>query len=1147
MSDVHDSDDTRTTVAMTAGPEREGNDGLLVSRRTALVGGAVGIAAVMGVSELETGVAAAAPTTSPATSTSQIKLPTGVTNPEQMRLTWGADPTTEVTISWSTPGATPMSAPTLAYSHAPISDRNPGTIVTLPATDTPLNLAAGPRTGPTATSFHDGLSDQSSYHYHAPLSGLRPDTQYYYEINDGTGLTAGGQFFTAPGGRAAYRFTAFGDMGTPYSSNPSTYNWTESSDVSVYTVNGVINPGDGAGPGLFHLMLGDLSYANVNPGSQPSVWRDYQVNASAASANQPWMPIMGNHEVELGLTSLKGVPGTLPAAGTTYAGPFYNGPYGAGNYIARHLLPDNGLTNTDGNSLQGSFYKFQVGTVLFICLNTNDVVFQNPQTVSTGTSGKTPFSATYTNSADPSFSVTLSNTPAADTPTVTQYLATGGFTAVEGDMQLLPSLGGPPNLQTQWLEQQLKAARAPGSSVDMIVVCEHHCALSTGPSNGCDMAIRAAWLPLYDEYEVDLVIGGHDHDYEASYPVRGFDQAPEGKATAAFTDPWGTSYVVGAAVNTRRPTVVQTEPTTLSNGKSAWNTGAGTVFLQLGGAGAAAGTAPATVGGVRTAKVWMENQGVAGTQPATEPATWSRIYDSTSNYGYAVFDVDPGDGPGQTKLTYQWFSVPMPDELGDLAPTVATDVEYSVTPDLPTAPYEEFVFMRSMSGQVTISGGGGSTVQVGGTLTATPSGWPTDTTFNYQWLRNGAAISGATSGTYTAAVADDGHQISVQITGSAQSFPDTVIASAAVTISDGSISLAIPTISGSAQVGQILTASANVTVPGAVYAYQWLRNGTAISGATGVSYVPQAADESTQVSVKVTVSAPAYQTTTATSAALTIPVPSQPTAPSSTLGIPVISGDPQVRQTLSASVSSSGGTIGYQWLRDGAAIDGALSAQYNVVAADGGHDLQVRAMLDGMTESALSYAVRISDAHFTKKSTPKIHGSAIVGQTVSVETGAWSPAANLSYQWLLNGQPIQGATHKALKVESSYAGKKLRVRVTGQRKGYITATAVSAVATVSKTKAKAKKPKIVGRAIVGQTLHAQLGEWLPGTDFTYRWYASGFEVPGATGPAFRIGTEQRGSRIVLEVTGQLPGQEGLTARSAETRLVRRSWSWLRSR
>ena len=34
---------------------------------------------------------------------------------------------------------------------------------------------------------------------------------------------------------------------------------------------------------------------------------------------------------------------------------------------------------------------------------------------------------------------------------------------------------------------------------------------------------RDAFRPLFDRYGVDLVLCGHDHDYERSYPVRGYN------------------------------------------------------------------------------------------------------------------------------------------------------------------------------------------------------------------------------------------------------------------------------------------------------------------------------------------------------------------------------------------------------------------------------------------------------------------------------------------------------------------------------------------------------------------------------------------------------------------------------------------------
>ncbi len=44
---------------------------------------------------------------------------------------------------------------------------------------------------------------------------------------------------------------------------------------------------------------------------------------------------------------------------------------------------------------------------------------------------------------------------------------------------------------------------------------------SADQANGADLGIRQEWVPLFDEYGVDLVVCGHEHHYERSHPIRG--------------------------------------------------------------------------------------------------------------------------------------------------------------------------------------------------------------------------------------------------------------------------------------------------------------------------------------------------------------------------------------------------------------------------------------------------------------------------------------------------------------------------------------------------------------------------------------------------------------------------------------------------
>jgi hypothetical protein len=78
-------------------------------------------------------------------------------------------------------------------------------------------------------------------------------------------------------------------------------------------------------------------------------------------------------------------------------------------------------------------------------------------------------------------------------------------------------------LQTAWLEQQLADYRAPGSGIDFIVVGFHNMVYSSNTTHGSDGGIRFVWGPLFDQYQVDLVVSGHVHAYERSYPVFGSD------------------------------------------------------------------------------------------------------------------------------------------------------------------------------------------------------------------------------------------------------------------------------------------------------------------------------------------------------------------------------------------------------------------------------------------------------------------------------------------------------------------------------------------------------------------------------------------------------------------------------------------------
>ncbi len=166
------------------------------------------------------------------------------------------------------------------------------------------------------------------------------------------------------------------------------------------------------------------------------------------------------------------------------------------------------------------------------------------------------------------------------------------------------------------------------------------------------------------------------------------------------------------------------------------------------------------------------------------------------------------------------------------------------------------------------------TAQVGTVLTSSTGTWTGATSFAYQWARNGTPIAGATASTYTPAVSDVGHTLTVAIaatgpggTASATSAPTAPVASATAA---PPADIQLPVISGTAQVGKVLTSSTGTWTGATSYAYQWATNNVLISGAVASTYTPVSSDAGNTLTATVTATGTGG-TASATSAA-TVPI-----------------------------------------------------------------------------------------------------------------------------------------------------------------------------------------------------------------------------------------------------------------------------------
>jgi len=221
-----------------------------------------------------------------------------------------------------------------------------------------------------------------------------------------------------------------------------------------------------------------------------------------------------------------------------------------------------------------------------------------------------------------------------------------------------------------------------------------------------------------------------------------------------------------------------------------------------------------------------------------------------------------------------------------LAVTTAAADEVLVPPEAEPEPEP---VNSPATGKPAISG----TARVGETLTAdTTAIADTDGlgTFSYQWSADGTAISGATAGSHTLTGSEQGKAITVTVSftdgaGFAESL--TSAATGPVAARPNSPATGAPTISGTAQVGETLTADVSGIADAdglGAFSYQWSADGTAISGAAGASHTLTAAQQGAAISVRVSFTDgrghPETLASSSTAPVAAAPTPPEPETPS---------------------------------------------------------------------------------------------------------------------------------------------------------------------------------------------------------------------------------------------------------------------------
>ncbi len=259
---------------------------------------------------------------------------------------------------------------------------------------------------------------------------------------------------------------------------------------------------------------------------------------------------------------------------------------------------------------------------------------------------------------------------------------------------------------------------------------------------------------------------------------------------------------------------------------------------------------------------------------------------------------------------------------------------------------------------------------------------------------------------------------------------------------------------------------------------------------------------------------------------------------------PVVTGVATVGRVLTVQPGTwkPQASLRVQWYRSGKAVRGATGRSYTLAAADLGTTIKVT-----VTGTRAGYPTTVRTSKATAKvragsfvtATPVVTGTAAVGARLSVSTGTWRPAAQTRVQWFVGSSAVAGATSRSFVVPASAVGRRVTVKVTGTRAGYLTTTRTSsATAAVRPGTLTAPVPAVTGTGRVGSTLRVEPGTWGPSpVTRRYQWLRDGTAVVGATGATYGLTAADLGTAISANVTGTKPGYATVTRTSNAVRVA----------
>lgn len=241
--------------------------------------------------------------------------------------------------------------------------------------------------------------------------------------------------------------------------------------------------------------------------------------------------------------------------------------------------------------------------------------------------------------------------------------------------------------------------------------------------------------------------------------------------------------------------------------------------------------------------------------------------------------------------------------------------------------------------------------------------------------------------------------------------------------------------------------------------------------------------------------------------------------------------------TLQASIKkgNNSGVLSSQWYADNTAIEGANLNHYRLTDAEIGKEITVK-ISSSVESGELTGTYEGTVSAYKLTGTVMIQSDSTTANTSypnDVLTAAIANSNNsgtLSFQWFADDTAISGATGKTYTLTANDVGKTISVKVISNKEhgelsalytGTVTARPQTGETELTGTVTVQSNSTVTNTSHPDDVLTATLNNTNNSGTLSYRWYANGSAIAGATGKTYTLTENDIGKTISVKITSSV--------------------------